>query len=260
MQKSFGISFKGGLARGFGSIGIVRFFQEEGLQPNVVAGCSAGALIAAMYALGFDWQTMLEIVHKIRLFRILSLRSLLVSGSFVSYRYLHKNFLKYCGDKKIEDLPMKLIIYATDLHKKERYYLEKGSLIDALIASCGFPLVFPTIKISGHTLIDGAFSAGYSTSKLKAAGAEVVIGIGNKSSSREKSFKIKILDTILQSYTVLIDQLETLHDKLDPVDLEIIYKVSGQNIYDFQKLELVTKRAYKEAQKNRQQVLDLIGY
>lgn len=175
MMKPFGISFKGGLARGFGAIGIIRFLEEEGLKPQVVAGSSSGAIIAASIALGYDWQKLVDIVSSFRFREIISLYSLIKNGSLVSYKLYEKKLLLYNHNLQIEDLPIKLIIFATDPTTNDRVYVERGSLIKALIASSGFPVIFPSIEIKSKRVLDGDLTGGFSPHILRQRGAKVVM-------------------------------------------------------------------------------------
>ena len=47
-----GIALGSGAARGWAHIGILRGLQQLGIEPDLVAGCSIGALVGAAYAAG----------------------------------------------------------------------------------------------------------------------------------------------------------------------------------------------------------------
>ncbi len=47
-----GLALGGGAARGFAHVGVIQVLEEAGLHPQVVAGTSAGSLVAALYASG----------------------------------------------------------------------------------------------------------------------------------------------------------------------------------------------------------------
>src|SRR5579863_928521 len=111
-MKKFVVSIKGGAVRGFGSIGAIRFLQEENLHPTIIAGASAGSLVATAYAFGLGWEEMTDLIQEINVRKLLSLRNLLRKGYLIEdeeiYDLLKLNF----EDKNIEDLPVKLLIYA----------------------------------------------------------------------------------------------------------------------------------------------------
>ena len=65
-----GLALGGGGARGFAHIGALRALEEYGIRPNVIAGTSAGSIIAALYADGYAPQ------HIIRLFSEINVKEL----------------------------------------------------------------------------------------------------------------------------------------------------------------------------------------
>ena len=49
-----GLALGGGSARGLAHIPMLEVFDELGLQPSVIAGCSIGSLIGSAYASGMS--------------------------------------------------------------------------------------------------------------------------------------------------------------------------------------------------------------
>ena len=49
--RAVGVVLGGGGGRGLGHLGVLRALEEQGLKPDVIAGCSQGAFMAAAYAL-----------------------------------------------------------------------------------------------------------------------------------------------------------------------------------------------------------------
>ena len=47
-----GLALGGGAARGFAHIGVIQVLEESGIKVDLVAGTSAGSLVAALYASG----------------------------------------------------------------------------------------------------------------------------------------------------------------------------------------------------------------
>ena len=47
-----GLALGGGAARGFAHVGVIQVLEANGIRPDVVAGTSAGSLVAALYASG----------------------------------------------------------------------------------------------------------------------------------------------------------------------------------------------------------------
>jgi len=250
----FGLTLKGGSARGLGSIGVIRFLQEENLKPLVIAGSSSGGIIASLYALGYKWEEMLELVSMIKITKLFDIRSFLTQGSLTSHKKIKQLFLKYSSDINIEDLPIKLILFATDLDKKQRIYIEKGSLIDGLIASCAYPIIIPNMIINHAKIVDGDLSSTFSTSKLKSLGAERVIGVGYKTK------RMKITNTIpskiMDIYRLLMSQVEQMSDSSNPVDVEIRYNAGDIGYFNFSKTKNLSERAYRNTLKIKAEIYE----
>lgn len=52
--KCIGLTLGSGGARGLAHIGVLQVLEENGIRPDMVAGCSAGAIFGAIYAAGTD--------------------------------------------------------------------------------------------------------------------------------------------------------------------------------------------------------------
>ena len=116
----------GGGARGFAHIGAIKAFEEAGLQFDIIAGTSAGAIVGALYAYGISADRMLDY------------------GSVLSNRDIHNgNFLMpndpvkiariitdFIGDATIEDINARqgkrFACVAVDLITANQIFLPKG--------------------------------------------------------------------------------------------------------------------------------------
>src|SRR5262245_8640344 len=62
-RPALGLALGGGGARGFAHIGVIKALEEAGIVPDVVTGASSGAVIAALYASGYDGRKLAEIAR-----------------------------------------------------------------------------------------------------------------------------------------------------------------------------------------------------
>jgi NTE family protein len=70
MEKhQLGIVLSGGGVRGMAHIGLLKALEEHDIQPEIIAGSSAGALVGALYAYGHDFDAMLEFFKTVPLFK-----------------------------------------------------------------------------------------------------------------------------------------------------------------------------------------------
>src|SRR5688500_9327203 len=61
-----GLALGGGAARGFAHIGVLQVLEEAGISIDIVAGCSSGAIIGALFAAGISAQQQHELVRGLR--------------------------------------------------------------------------------------------------------------------------------------------------------------------------------------------------
>ena len=59
--EKLGYALSGGGARGFAHIGVLKVLEEEGIHPDYIAGTSIGAVIGALYAMGYSARELEEI-------------------------------------------------------------------------------------------------------------------------------------------------------------------------------------------------------
>ncbi len=218
-MKEYGLSFKGGLARGFGGLGVAEFLYNQGIRPKVVAGSSSGAIVAAALAAGFEPKEAIEFISKFSFWSICSVWSVLMKKSVVDDTLYRRSFREIFGDKKIEDLPIKLVIFATDATTKERIFIEEGDLVTALMASSSFRPIFPAVQVEGKQLIDGDLTESYSSGILRQLGSKVVIGVAYDKAGRKK----------------------------EDVDIEILYPIARQGYINFHPLLQIAKDAFFES-------------
>jgi len=159
-------------------IGVLRALEETGLEPEIVAGTSIGALVGGIYsagkidelteiALGLDWK------KAARYFMEVSFpRSGLIEGARIN------EFLsEMLGDRSIEDLPRAFRAVATDIMSGREEVLAVGGLVDAIRASISIPGIFTPAKINDTFLVDGGLVNPVPVNVCRKMGAEFVIAV-----------------------------------------------------------------------------------
>jgi NTE family protein len=172
-----GLALGGGAARGLAHIGVIEALIEAGLEPEIVAGTSIGAIAGAFYSAG-----QLDGLHAFA--RGLTMRKLLryldvnlAGSSLMTGKRLEKTLASSLGEIQIEALRRKFVAIATELGTGQEVWLTKGSLVAALRASYALPGIFKPVRIGGRWLIDGALVNPVPVSAARAMGANFVIGV-----------------------------------------------------------------------------------
>ena len=195
--------FSGGGARGALHVGAVRALLEAGIRPDMLVGTSIGAWNAAWLAQSPDLagvEALADIWRTLRAGQILlgqrrpvwsrALRGLLMvaallriaggRSSLYSDVGLRQILSQRFADLTIERLALPLRVIATNLSYGGRAVFERGSLVDALLASSAIPGIFPPVSIDGALYADGGMVDGCSVETAIEMGARriFVLAIG----------------------------------------------------------------------------------
>lgn len=187
-RKKIGLALGEGGARGLVQIGILQILKEEGIEVDIIAGTSIGAIIGAMYAENLDpffieskfydlinsdlyvdlgmpslqksekssvsfWD---QVITKVKGTIALTLAQAKVS-IFDDKRFKEViNFL--ISSETFDECKIPFIAVATDLKRGRDMPMCFGNLKKAVRASASIPGFFPPVIVDGHILSDGAIA------------------------------------------------------------------------------------------------------
>jgi len=176
-KPTIGIALGGGAARGWAHIGVLKTLVAAGLEPDIVAGTSIGAVAGACYVTGR--LTALEdfacTLTRRRIFGFLDIN--FAGSGLITGQRLNARLEQHLREFTIEQLERKFIAVATELGTGHEVWLNKGSLVNALQASFALPGIFRPVQINGRWLIDGALVNPIPISVCRAHGARIVIAV-----------------------------------------------------------------------------------
>ncbi|QBK05461.1 hypothetical protein DW355_12565 [Hylemonella gracilis] len=161
-----------GGVRSVAALGIVEQLALEGMRPNLVVGCSSGALFGAQIACGMHgeralrlattlWSAELTQQRRWRAYAQMLMPGLAGFGPDFALRddrLIAQRIQQAFGDTQLEELPTPLRVVATDAATGRSVRLTRGRLVDALRASMAVPILFPSVSIDGRPLVDGVLS------------------------------------------------------------------------------------------------------
>ncbi len=174
---SFGLVLSGGSAFGLANAGVLEVFEEHKLKPDCIAGSSMGAIIAAIFALGYPTSTLHTFSKSLKLINVAKISDKFFSeglhGGFFRQR-LKQHLEDLVGDATIGDCTIPFICVAGRvkqpikwkriikegfaLHVQESvepYIFPKETyILDALMATSAIPVVFSPYEINRQTYID----------------------------------------------------------------------------------------------------------
>ncbi|HNQ43742.1 MAG TPA: patatin-like phospholipase family protein, partial [Candidatus Cloacimonadota bacterium] len=258
-----GYAFSGGGARGFAHIGILKVLEEQGLRPDYISGTSIGAIIGALYAMGFsaaeietistsaDWSILLGNNHS---------RGNLYIGQKRWPEY--GNVVFELNDKWIPQLPSSIYrinninlelfrlfasasdtddfarlsvpfrCVSTNLLTGQATVFSEGSLVQALRSSVSIPSLMQPFALEDTLYIDGGIAQNLPITPLREMGADVIIGLKVNSALRTKARLNNLIDVLDQ--TINIGMTRNLDEHLEDCALLLEPHLPEVSAADFQ--------------------------
>ena len=177
-HKRVGLALGSGGARGWAHLGVLQALREKGIEVDVVAGTSMGAVVGAFLAAGrenvlrelaqdLDWKRLRPFFWEVSLSR-----SGLTDG-----RKLLEEFRKMLGLREFRELDLPFRAVATDLHTGGEVVLSSGNLLQAVRASISIPGLFSPVLVGKRFLLDGGLVNPVPVSVARAMGAQTVVAV-----------------------------------------------------------------------------------
>lgn len=172
-----GLALSAGGVRAISQISVIEQLEKAGLFPDIVAGSSAGAVVAACYGLGTltDLKKFLLSIRRRDLLRFID-AELSASGLIKGYK-IARQLKKLTQGKRLEEGRMPIGVVATDFQTGQVHVFHRGRPSRPLMASCAMPIVFKPVKIKGRIFLDGGLSAYLPVETCRQMGADFVIGV-----------------------------------------------------------------------------------
>jgi NTE family protein len=172
-----GLALGGGAARGWAHIGVLRALHSAGIQPDIIAGTSIGAVVGACDVAG-HLDDLEAFARELTRRSVLGYLDFNLSGTgLITGHRLGDRLAKHLGDTRIEDLPRRFTAVATEIGTGHEVWLSRGNVVEAVRASYALPGVFRPVKVDGRWLFDGALVNPIPVSVCRALGARYVIAV-----------------------------------------------------------------------------------
>lgn len=153
--KAVGLVLGGGGARGFAHIGVIKALEEAGIPIDLIGGTSMGSMIAAQYAMGWDYATMLEQNQDLFIQKKPLRDYTLPIISVLSGRKFDRMAKAVCGDTCIEDLWIKYFCIDCNLATCDVRISRSGLVWQAIRASSSLPGILAPVMEDKQPHIDG---------------------------------------------------------------------------------------------------------
>lgn len=186
---------------GYSGIALMEFFDKHQIKPNIIVGCSTGALIAALWAKGFGPEEALEKITQVfevsqkpkidfltSLFFFKSLRGKHAKDkALLKASHIQKIYHDIFENQRIEHLPVQTMFQTTNVDKGEMVMIKEGLIADAVYASSAILPFYPAIKLNNMWLADGVFSGSLPLKFILDEKSEIIIAMDINTPKEKKS-------------------------------------------------------------------------
>ncbi len=273
-----GLVMSGGGAKGLAHIGVIKALEEENIPIDYVTGTSMGAIVAALYSMGYTpdemiatmkgddfqrWYTgtmdrkymfyfkqnkavpdMLNIHFSLKD----SLRIVTPSINLVNPTPMNLGFMEiFAGanaacHNNFDSLMIPFRCVAADVHNKKQVIFSKGDLGDAVRTSMSYPFFFKPIEKDGVLLYDGGLYNNFPRDiMIKEFNPGIIIGSVVSDNPPVPDSR----DIMSQVENMIMNR----SDYSLPADEGILLNidVKGVKLLDFHKIDDIVSLGYKHA-------------
>lgn len=279
-RATIGLVLEGGGALGLAHVGVLRWFDENHIPVDYVAGTSMGGLVAGLYATGMsgaeintflksiNWNRSLrnELPYPARSFRRkedkrdypndlefglkhgINFPSGFNSGHQVGL-ILDQIALPYSNLKSFDDLPTPFRCVATDLVSGKATIFRDGPLSEALRATMSLPAIFSPVRRDDHVYVDGGIVNNLPVDVARAMGAEVIIAVHLETPPLKPDEGLSAFSVLQRSVAVIISANE--YASMQKADVLIPVHTEDFSMIDYQAAQSIVAVGYAGAQERR---------
>ena len=231
-----GVALSGGGVRCTAQLAILDALSKVGIEADVYAGASGGALVASMILAGHSADDILSLVRDLSIYRQLKLKYTLTgildpATAFKAFtNKLPANF---------NDLAKPLRIVATDLEQGSCAVFHQGPLPEAVLASCCMPVIFAPVVINNTPYIDAGLVNNLPADTLQ--DCDTIVGI--HTNPIQKNFKnMGIRSIVERSFLLAINGNVAQHKSMCSLYLEPEF-LAEYRVFDFNKIKEIYTRS-----------------
>ena len=192
-------------------LGMLRALLEHDVRPDLVVGCSVGAINGAGFA---DAPTVEGIAGIEALWVDLDKHDLLPSGWANAVALARRgeaihdlSGLRHMAEETLrattfEELAVHFECVATDVAGAREVWFDSGPIVEPILASSALPAIYPAVEIDGVRYLDGGIVNDVPISRAVELGARTIYILQVGSFMRTRREPRRPLDVVVQAYWV----------------------------------------------------------
>jgi NTE family protein len=222
-------------------IGMMRALLEHDIRPDLIVGCSVGAINGAGLA---EDPTLAGALRLERLWRALDGKELMPAGwlpntvaiarrgeAIHDNHGLRRHLEQTLTARTFEELAVPFQCVATDVVGVREVWFRSGPLIEPVLASAALPAVYPAVEIDGVRYLDGGIVDDVPMSRAVELGARTLYVLQVGLFSRPRPEPRRPLDVAVQAYWIARHHRFKRELAAMPPDIELHLLPTGQTPY-----------------------------
>lgn len=235
-----GIALSGGGAKAAAHCGALQALKEFGLKPDIIAGTSAGSLVAVYYAAGLEPAEILKQFLGLNFFKDIVAPALPKGGLFDS-KPLVEHLRKTLPVQRLEELQIPVYVVASEVERGQARVFTRGEIAPRVVASCSIPVVFYPMAIGKAHYVDGGAVQNLPVPAIRKQCRKVIAFSLNP--LEEESYRNNLISVAMRSYSMMMHSNVAASARL--ADLSIDLDTKGCSVYDMSKLVELFRRGYE---------------
>ncbi len=257
-MNKLGLVLGAGGARGIAHLGLLQALEENSIKPDLVVGCSMGAIVGALYCMEKTSKELQEYVSKLKKRDIVDVTLKMVSNkALLKSEKIDKIFDELFGDITFDDLKIPFYCVANDIIGCEEVFFGSGKLKTAVRASIAIPTIIKPVEVDGKILIDGGAINRLPIAYARQMGADKVIAM-DVVGEIKRATKIKsVFDIALRCLDCLDGYITESKLKADPADILLRPNLGDMSPYKFVGLDTAPQIGYECAMEKIEEIKNL---
>ncbi|WP_394774933.1 patatin-like phospholipase family protein [Flavobacterium sp.] len=274
-RPKIGLVLSGGGAKGFAHIGVLKVLEEAGIKIDYIGGTSMGSIIGGLYASGYNASQIDSIFKRTNFDELINdyiprssknfygkkndeLYAIVLpfsnfkvgipealSKGMYNYNLLSGLTRNVRHVRDFNKLPTPFLCIGTNIETGEEVLLNKGNLVQAMMASAAFPSLFTPVEIDGNLLVDGGVVNNYPIKEVRNLGADIIIGVDVQDDLMKRK-NLKNATRILVQITNL-QSIDKMKDKIKDTDVYIKPDIRDYGVISFDKGEQIIRKGEEAA-------------
>lgn len=274
-RPKIGLVLSGGGAKGFAHIGVLKVLEEAGIKIDYIGGTSMGSVIGGLYASGYNASQIDSIFKKTNFDELINdyiprssknfygkkndeLYAIVLpfsnfrvgipealSKGMYNYNLLSSLTRNVRHIRDFNKLPTPFLCIGTNIETGQEVLLNKGNLVQAMMASAAFPSLFTPVEIDGNLLVDGGVVNNYPIQEVRNLGADIIIGVDVQDDLMKRK-NLKNATRILVQITNL-QSIDKMKNKVKDTDVYIKPDIRDFGVISFDRGEEIIRKGEEAA-------------